>query len=122
VEASLSKRRVNIFLINKGVIIYAILVLLLHIVVLIYNFCINMGIFYNVFYESFDFLIKNTIEEGVCFEKFYVAVIIDEVWILHVGLSSVTYDHIFRERNLLEDALSKECLGFAHGEWVVLAN
>ena len=61
-EVALSKRRVNIFLINKGVIIYAILVLLLHIVVLICNFCINLSIFYNVFYESFNFLINNTIE------------------------------------------------------------
>jgi hypothetical protein len=52
--------------------------------------------------------------------NFTLQSLFDEVWNLHVGLSSITYDHTFRERNLLEDALSKEGLGLAHGEWVVL--
>jgi hypothetical protein len=54
--------------------------------------------------------------------NFTLQSLFNEVWILHVGLSSITYDHIFKERNLLEDALSKEGLGLAHGEWVVLEN
>jgi ribonuclease HI len=52
--------------------------------------------------------------------SFTLQPLFDEVWSLQVSLTSISFVHIFRERNLLADSLSKDGLDLMRREWLVL--